>query len=48
MDNFLYYVRTYVVTPFSFDVKWQVQREKFMKKGLQRFPPCPLANHKES
>ena len=23
--------------PFSFDVKWQVQREKFMKKGASAF-----------
>ena len=33
--------------PFSFDVKWQVQREKSMKKGASAFfhsvAPVPMA-----
>ena len=45
MDNFLYYVliSTCMLTQISscqFDLKWQVQCEKFMKKELQHFPPC--------
>ena len=40
MNDFLYYVLTSVNTNVTLSVlmaSWQVQREKFMKKELQRF-----------
>ena len=46
MNNFFvvrFNLSEHKCNPFSFDVKWQVQREKFIKEGTSAFFH-PIAN----